>query len=93
MNFVWPISTVCAGIILDWTLMKTKSFLITSFVGAHLWVALVWAYNYIPLAPFLQPAHFMRGASLAVAGGCTNPRVVFRIALVSVRMKQKSRWR
>ena len=40
MNFVWPISTVCAGIILDWTLMKTKSFLITSFVGAHLWAVL-----------------------------------------------------
>jgi methane/ammonia monooxygenase subunit A len=66
MNFVWPISTVCAGIILDWTLMKTKSFLITSFVGAHLWAVLVWAYNYVPLAPFLQPAQFM-GHVLTVA--------------------------
>jgi methane/ammonia monooxygenase subunit A len=59
MNFVWPISTVCAGIILDWTLMKTKSFILTSLIGAHLWALLVWAYNYVPLAPSLQPAHFM----------------------------------
>ena len=59
MNFVWPISTICAGILLDWTLMKTRSFILTSLIGAHIWAVMVWAYNYVPLAPFLQPAHFM----------------------------------
>ncbi len=59
LNFVWPISTVCAAIILDWLLMKTKSFILTSLIGGPIWALLVWAFNYIPLAPFLQPVHFM----------------------------------
>jgi methane/ammonia monooxygenase subunit A len=59
LNFVWPISTVCAAIILDWLLMKTRSFILTSLIGGPIWALLVWAFNYIPLAPFLQPAHFM----------------------------------
>ena len=33
LNFVWPISTVCAAIILDWILMKTRSFILTSLIG------------------------------------------------------------
>ncbi len=59
MNFVWPASVVCAGILMDWTLMKTKSFILTSLIGAHVWAIAVWAYNYVPLAAFLQPAYFM----------------------------------
>jgi methane/ammonia monooxygenase subunit A len=66
LNFVWPISTVCAAIILDWLLMKTKSFILTSLIGGPIWAFLVWGFNYIPLAPFLQPAHFM-GHVLTVA--------------------------
>ena len=58
MNFVWPASVVCAGILMDWTLMKTKSFILTSLIGAHVWAIAVWAYSYVPLAAFLQPAHF-----------------------------------
>ena len=66
LNFVWPISVVCAGIILDWLLMKTKSFILNSLIGGPIWAFLVWGFNYIPLAPFLQPAHFM-GHVLTVA--------------------------
>ena len=56
MNFVWPISTVPAAIILDWLLMRTKSFVLTSLFGGPIWAVMVWGFNYIPLAPFLQPA-------------------------------------
>jgi len=59
LNFVWPISTVPAAIILDWLLMKTRSFVLTSLIGGPIWAILVWAFNYIPLAPYLQPAQFM----------------------------------
>ena len=59
LNFVWPISTVCAAIILDWILLKTRSFILTSLFGGPIWALLVWAFNYVPLTPFLQPAHFM----------------------------------
>src|SRR5208283_2848205 len=57
--FVWPISTVPAAIILDWLLMKTRSFVLTSLIGGPIWAILVWGFNYIPLAPYLQPAVFM----------------------------------
>lgn len=59
LNFVWPISTVPAAIILDWLLMRTRSFVLTSLIGGPIWAILIWAFNYIPLAPFLQPAVFM----------------------------------
>lgn len=59
MSFVWPINTVLAGILLDWILLKTKSFILTSLFGAPLWAFMVWAPNYIALAPYLQPASFM----------------------------------
>ena len=59
MNFVWPISTVPAAIILDWLLMRTRSFVLTSLFGGAIWAIMVWSFNYIPLAPFLQPVQFM----------------------------------
>jgi methane/ammonia monooxygenase subunit A len=59
MNFVWPISIVGAGILLDWLLMKTRSFVLTSLIGGPIWAIAVWGFNYVPLAPFLEPAHFM----------------------------------
>ena len=31
----------------------------TSLIGGPAWALLVWAFNYVPLAPFLQPAQFM----------------------------------
>jgi methane/ammonia monooxygenase subunit A len=45
LNFVWPISTVPAAIILDWILMKTRSFILTSLIGGGAWAILVWAFN------------------------------------------------
>ncbi len=59
LNFIWPISTVGAGIFMDWILLKTGSYIITSLVGAPIFGITVWAFNYIPLAPFLQPVQFM----------------------------------
>jgi methane/ammonia monooxygenase subunit A len=66
MNFVWPLSCVGAAILMDWTLMKTRSFVLTSLFGAPIWAFAVWAYNYVPLAPLLQPTYFM-GHILTVA--------------------------
>ncbi|PYR36643.1 MAG: methane monooxygenase [Acidobacteria bacterium] len=59
MNFVWPMSCVGAAILMDWTLMKTRSFVLTSLIGAPIWAFAVWAFNYVPLAPLLQPTNFM----------------------------------
>src|SRR4051794_10763114 len=59
MNFVWPLSCVGAGILMDWTLMKTRSFVLTSLFGAPIWALAIWAYNYVPLAPYLEPTYFM----------------------------------
>src|SRR5271156_6535482 len=41
MNFVWPISTVPAAIILDWILMKSRSFVVTSLFGGAIWAVMV----------------------------------------------------
>lgn len=59
LNFVWPQSIVLAGILLDWILLKTRSFVLTSLLGSFVWTFVVWLQNYVPLAPFLQPVNFM----------------------------------
>jgi methane/ammonia monooxygenase subunit A len=59
MNFVWPATMVVAGIFADWVLLKTKSFILTSIIGSGLFALTWWISNYIPLAPLLQPAHWM----------------------------------
>jgi len=66
LNFVYPVSCVGAAIFMDWILAKTKSFILTSLVGGAVWCIAVWGFNYIPLAPFLQPVHFM-GHTLTLA--------------------------
>jgi methane/ammonia monooxygenase subunit A len=59
LNFVWPATIVPAGILLDTILLKTKSFILTSIIGAFVWNLAFWAANYVTLAPFLQPVQFM----------------------------------
>ena len=59
LNFVWPATIVPAGIITDWILLKTRSFVITSVIGGMAFSMSFWAANYITLAPFLQPVQFM----------------------------------
>ena len=59
LNFVWPATIVPAGILLDTILLKTKSFILTSIIGAFVWNLAFWAANYTTLAPFLQPVQFM----------------------------------
>ena len=59
LNFVWPASIVLAGVLLDFTLLKTKSFVLTSVIGGMVWAVVFWASNYVSLAPYLQPVHFL----------------------------------
>ena len=59
VNFIWPLSMVPAGILMDWILLKTRSYILTSLIGAPVWAIAIWVGNYVPLAPFLQPANFM----------------------------------
>jgi methane/ammonia monooxygenase subunit A len=66
MNFIYPMSCVGSAIFLDWFLAKSKSFVLTSLIGGAIWTITVWAFNYIPLAPFLQPVHYM-GHTLTLA--------------------------
>jgi methane/ammonia monooxygenase subunit A len=59
LNFVWPATIIPAGIFLDWVLLKTKSFVLTSVIGGMGFAFLIWAANMVTLAPFLQPVQWM----------------------------------
>jgi methane/ammonia monooxygenase subunit A len=59
INFVWPCTAIAAAVWLDWVLLKTKSFVLTSLIGAMGFSLIWWFANYILQAPFLQPTHWM----------------------------------
>src|SRR5216684_1748188 len=66
LAFVWPATIIPAGIFLDWVLLKTKSFVLTSILGGMVWTLVFWTSNYMTLAPYLVPTQFM-GHILTVA--------------------------
>jgi methane/ammonia monooxygenase subunit A len=66
MTLIWPATIVPAAILLDWTLLKTRSFVLTSILGGLMWTFVFWFSNYVPLAAYLQPVEFM-GRVLTVA--------------------------
>src|SRR6266540_3692770 len=53
---------------LDYVLLKTKSFVLTSVIGGMGFAFILWFTNYVMLSPFLQPVSFM-GHTLTVADG------------------------
>lgn len=55
LNFVWPEIVVVTAVLLDVTLLLSRSVILTSVIGSMLWGGLFWAANYPALAPFLQP--------------------------------------
>ena len=59
LNFVWGTTMVPAGIFADWVLFKSKSFIITSFIGSAVFSFTWWVSNYVMIAPYLQPAEWM----------------------------------
>lgn len=65
-NFIWPATIVPAAILTDWILLKTRSFVMTSVIGGFVFTVAFWVANYVPLAPFLQPANWM-GSIVTVA--------------------------
>ena len=66
INFVWSATWIPAGILMDFVLMQSRSFILTSLIGAAVWTMGYWISNYIMLAPFLQATSFM-GHTLTVA--------------------------
>jgi methane/ammonia monooxygenase subunit A len=66
LTLVWPATIVPAGILMDWILLKTRNFVLTSILGGISWTFAVWISNYVTLAPYLQPSMFM-GSVLTVA--------------------------
>src|SRR6266511_3166944 len=66
LNFVWPVTAVIAALWLDYVLLKTKSFVLTSVIGGMGFAFILWFTNYVMLSPFLQPVSFM-GHTLTVA--------------------------
>lgn len=66
LNFTWPETFVLAAILLDVTLLVTKSYLITSLIGGLIWGGLFWFFNFPALSPFLSPVDF-HGTLLTVA--------------------------
>jgi len=58
-NFIWPQTLVLGGILMDMVLLLTRSYILTSLIGALVWELAVWGTNYIMLWPFLQPTEWM----------------------------------
>jgi methane/ammonia monooxygenase subunit A len=66
MSFVWPATIIPAAILTDYVMLKTKSFVLTSVIGAFVFTIAFWAANYVTLAPYLQPV-LWNGHVLSVA--------------------------
>src|SRR6266511_1713729 len=54
LNFVWPVTAVIAALWLDYVLLKTKSFVLTSVIGGMGFAFILWFTNYVMLSPFLR---------------------------------------
>lgn len=65
-NFTWPETMVLLGVLLDVTLLLSRSYVITSLVGGLLWGGLFWWANLPLLVPFHQ-AVVVEGQVLTVA--------------------------
>lgn len=55
LNFVWPATLVPCAILLDVTLMMTRSYLFTAVIGGMLWAIAFYPANWALLAPFHLP--------------------------------------
>jgi methane/ammonia monooxygenase subunit A len=66
LNYVWPLTMIVAAIWLDWVLLKTKSFLLTSLIGSVGFTLIWWASNHVLMAPFRQTADW-NGMTMTVA--------------------------
>src|SRR6266498_2868408 len=54
LNFVWPVTAVIAALWLDYVLLKTKSFVLTSVIGGMGFAFILWFTNYVMLSPYLR---------------------------------------
>jgi len=59
VNFVWSATWIPAGIFMDFVLLKSRSFILTSLIGSAVWTMGFWMSNYLMMLPFLQPVKFM----------------------------------
>lgn len=66
MNFTWPETLVLLGVLMDVTLLLTRSIVLTSLIGGALWGGLFWVANYPLIAAFHQPV-IMEGQVLTIA--------------------------
>ncbi len=58
LSFVWPSVFIPMAIILDCTLLITRSVFVTGIGGAFMWGILVYPANWPMLAPFHEPINF-----------------------------------
>jgi methane/ammonia monooxygenase subunit A len=66
LNYVWPLTMIMAAVWLDWVLLKTKSFILTSLIGSLGFALIWWMNNYVLMVPFLQAADW-NGLTMTVA--------------------------
>ncbi len=66
LPFVWPATFIPQALLLDFTLMGTRSWLLTSVIGGLLWGVLFYPVNWVLLAPFVQPVEY-HGQVMTVA--------------------------
>lgn len=55
MSFVWPATFIAMGLVLDCTLVITRSFFLTGIFGGFAWACIFYPANWPLLAPFHQP--------------------------------------
>jgi methane/ammonia monooxygenase subunit A len=58
LSFVWPATFIPQALLLDFILLWTRSFLITSIIGGMLWGVLFYPVNWVLLAPYVQPVEY-----------------------------------
>lgn len=66
LNFTWPATLIPGAILLDVTLILTRSYLLTGIIGGFLWGAIFYFANWPMLAPFHLPIEY-GGVLLSVA--------------------------
>ena len=66
LNYTWPETMVLLGVLMDVTLLLSRSLIITSAVGALFWGGLFYIANWPALAPYLQPV-IMHGQVMTAA--------------------------
>lgn len=66
INFTFPETMLFCAILLDVTLLLSRSYILTAVFGGMLWGSFFWFFNWPLIAPYMQPVDF-QGYTMTVA--------------------------